>query len=50
MGHKSLKLTEGYTKVFALDVTARHRVQFSMPGNEAVAMLKNFNAGIKTSG
>ncbi len=29
-----------YTKVFALDVAARHRVQFHMPGNEAVAMLK----------
>lgn len=29
-----------YTKVFALDVPARHRVQFHMPGNEAVAMLK----------
>jgi len=42
MGHKSLKLTEGYTKVFALDVTAHHWVQFSTPGNEAVAMLKKF--------
>ena len=40
MGHKSLKSTEIYTKVFALDVAARHRVQFHMPGNEAVAMLK----------
>ncbi|MDJ0033739.1 MULTISPECIES: site-specific integrase [Pantoea] len=40
MGHKSLKSTEVYTKVFALDVAARHRVQFSMPGNEAVAMLR----------
>lgn len=29
-----------YTKVFALDVAARHRVQFHMPGKEAVAMLK----------
>jgi Fe2+ or Zn2+ uptake regulation protein len=26
--------------VFALDVAARHRVQFQMPGAEAVAMLK----------
>jgi len=41
MGHKSMKSTEVYTKVFALDVAARHRVQFSMPGSEAVAMLKN---------
>ncbi len=41
MGHKSLKSTEVYTKVFALDVAARHRVQFTMPGAEAVAMLKH---------
>ncbi|MDX5628411.1 MULTISPECIES: site-specific integrase [unclassified Brenneria] len=40
MGHKSLKSTEIYTKVFALDVAARHRVQFQMPGTDAVAMLK----------
>ncbi|QAV47683.1 site-specific integrase [Pantoea agglomerans] len=40
MGHKSMKSTEVYTKVFALDVAARHRVQFHMPGNEAVSLLK----------
>ena len=40
MGHKSVSSTEVYTKVFALDVAARHRVQFQMPGTEAVAMLK----------
>ncbi|HAS1312964.1 TPA: phage integrase family protein [Enterobacter bugandensis] len=40
MGHKSISSTEVYTKVFALDVTARHRVQFSMAGADAVAMLK----------
>ena len=40
MGHKSVSSTEGYTRVFALDVAARHRVQFQMPGTEAVAMLK----------
>ncbi|RLM18826.1 resolvase [Brenneria alni] len=40
MGHKSLKSTEIYTKVFALDVAARHRVQFQMPSTDAVAMLK----------
>ncbi len=28
MGHKSISSTEVYTKVFALDVAARHRVQF----------------------
>ena len=41
MGHKSMKSTEVYTKVFALDVAARHRVQFQMLGTNAVAMLKN---------
>ncbi|MGL4202327.1 MAG: tyrosine-type recombinase/integrase, partial [Enterobacter roggenkampii] len=40
MGHKSISSTEVYTKVFALDVAARHRVQFQMPGDEAVALLK----------
>lgn len=40
MGHKSVSSTEVYTKVFALDVAARHRVQFQMSGTKAVAMLK----------
>lgn len=40
MGHKSMKSTEVYTRIFALDVAARHRVQFSMPGADAVALLK----------
>lgn len=40
MGHKSISSTEVYTKVFALDVAARHRVQFLMLENDAVAMLK----------
>ncbi|NWC63972.1 site-specific integrase [Cedecea sp. P7760] len=41
MGHKSISSTEVYTKVFALDVAARHRVQFQMPETDAVSMLKN---------
>lgn len=40
MGHKSASSTEVYTKVFALDVAARYRVQFQMPGTDAVALLK----------
>ncbi|HED7712617.1 TPA: phage integrase family protein [Salmonella enterica] len=40
MGHKSISSTEVYTKVFALDVAARHRVQFLMPEAEAAAVLK----------
>lgn len=43
MGHKSISSTEVYTKVFALDVAARHRVHFHMPGNEAIAMLKGIH-------
>lgn len=40
MGHKSASSTEVYTKVFALDVAARHRVQFAMPEGDALAMLR----------
>jgi site-specific recombinase XerD len=40
MGHKSVKSTEIYTRVFAQDVAARHRVQFQMAGTVAVAMLR----------
>jgi hypothetical protein len=40
MGHKSISSTEVYTKVFALDVVARHRVQLAMPETNAVAILK----------
>jgi site-specific recombinase XerD len=44
MGHKSLSSTEVYTKVFALDVAARHRVQFQIPEAEAVGMLKSLKS------
>jgi len=37
MGHKSISSTEVYTKVFALDVAACHRVQFSMAEADAIA-------------
>lgn len=40
MGHKSVSSTEVYPKVFTLDVAALHRVQFQMPGAEAVAVIK----------
>lgn len=43
LGHKSIKSTEIYTRVFALDVAARHRVQFQMPGNEAVEIMKKIS-------
>ncbi len=45
MGHKSISSTEVYTKVFALDVAARHRVQFTMPEAEAVALMKKLTPG-----
>lgn len=45
MGHKSVSSTEVYTKVFALDVAARHRVQFAMPESDAVALIKQLNRG-----
>ncbi len=40
MGHKSVSSTEVYTRVFALDVAARHRVHFHMPSTDAVALIK----------
>lgn len=40
MGHENMKSTEVYTKVFALDMAARHRVQFHMSGTDAVTILK----------
>jgi site-specific recombinase XerD len=40
MGNKSIKSTEVYTTGFALDVAEHHRVQFHMPDNVAVAILK----------
>ena len=43
MGHKSVSSTEVYTKVFALDVAARHRVQFGIAETEAVALMKQLN-------
>ena len=45
MGHKSVSSTEVYTKVFALDVAARHRVRFEMPDEEAVALLRGIHRG-----
>lgn len=47
LGHKSAKHTEIYTRLFALDVAARHRVQFQMPGNDAVAMLRMSQGRLK---
>ncbi len=40
VGHKSISLMGDYTKAFALDMAARNRGQFSMPGADAVTMLK----------
>ena len=40
MGNKSVSSTDVYTKMFALDVAARHGVQFQMPSADSLAMLK----------
>lgn len=40
-GHRSAKSTEIYTRVFALNIAGRHRVQFQMSGIEAVYLLKS---------
>lgn len=45
LGHKAFSSTEQYTRVFALDVAARYRVQFTMSGEEAAAMLRNTSSG-----
>ncbi|ENG6273748.1 site-specific integrase [Enterobacter hormaechei subsp. hoffmannii] len=47
MGHKSVSSTEVYTKVFALDVAARHRVQFQMPTDEAVSLMKQITQHVE---
>lgn len=44
VGHKSISLMGDYTKAFALDMAARNRGQFSMPGADAVTMLKKAHA------
>jgi len=40
MGHKSVNSADVYTKVFALDVDARHGVQFQMKEIDALAILR----------
>lgn len=45
MGHKTIKSTEVYTRVFALDMAARHRVQFQMPAEDAVSLIKRLGHG-----
>ncbi|EIY9302398.1 tyrosine-type recombinase/integrase [Escherichia coli] len=42
-GQQTHRLVPLYTKVFALDVAARHRVQFLMPESDAIAMLKQLS-------
>lgn len=46
LGHKSAKSTEIYTQVFALDVAARHRVQFNMSGTKALSMLRQLKSDL----
>lgn len=46
MGHKNISSTEVYTRVFALDVAASHRVRFQIPGADAVSVLKQLSPGL----
>lgn len=41
LGHKEFSSTEKYLKIFALDVAASYRVQFTMPGDEAVSIVRD---------
>ncbi|WP_061800764.1 site-specific integrase [Serratia ficaria] len=43
MGHEKAESTEIYTRIFALDVVAERHVQFTMPGGDAVAMLRQMD-------
>lgn len=40
MGHEKLESTEAYTRIFALDIVAERQVQFSMPSQDAVEMVR----------
>lgn len=41
MGHEKGESTEVYTRVFALDIVANRQVQFTLPAQEALAMLRD---------
>ncbi|CAI2040890.1 Tyrosine recombinase XerD [Serratia fonticola] len=40
LGHEKAESTEVYTRVFALDIVASRQVQFTLPSQEALAMLR----------
>lgn len=40
LGHEKLESTEVYTKVFALDMVASHQVQFTLPAQDAIEMMR----------
>ncbi|WP_149571790.1 site-specific integrase [Serratia nevei] len=48
MGHEKAESTEVYTRIFALDVVAERQVRFTMPGGDAVAMLRQMDTASLT--
>lgn len=49
LGHEKPESTEVYTKVFALDMVASHRVQFSLPAQDALEMVRATHALVAKS-
>ncbi|OCJ37348.1 MULTISPECIES: tyrosine-type recombinase/integrase [Serratia] len=44
MGHEKAESTEVYTRVFALDIVANRQVQFSVPAQDAIEMMRTVHA------
>ena len=44
MGHEKGESTEVYTRVFALDIVANRQVQFSVPAQDAIEMMRTVHA------
>ncbi|MCS4320731.1 hypothetical protein M2407_005105 [Serratia sp. BIGb0234] len=40
LGHEKPESTEVYTKVFALDMVASHQVQFTLPAQDSLEMVR----------
>jgi len=46
LGHEKAESTEVYTRVFALDIVASRQVQFTLPTQEAIAMMREADASV----
>lgn len=47
MGHEKGESTEVYTRVFALDIVANRQVQFSLPAQDALDMIRGTHQPVK---